>query len=167
MIRARPHPLVVFLVAVALPACAERPDEPKPAPVMAAESPQGGKDSIPAPRPIPPAPELQGDPSAGQQLFLKLQCYHCHIRSARESAPNLEGLFGTKVALQGGGTVIADGPYIRESILNPKAKVVEGWEPVMPSYEGHVTEYDLADLVAFLRSFKRDEPAVAPAPRER
>lgn len=92
----------------------------------------------------------------GRALFLKLQCGVCHNGNARASAPNLEGLFGTKVALKGGGAVVADEAYIRESILKPKAKVVDGWEPVMPAYEGQVTEADLVALVAYLRSLKRD-----------
>jgi cytochrome c oxidase subunit 2 len=97
----------------------------------------------------------------GQQLFRKLQCTGCHVPNAQSGtrehprAPNLEGLFGRTVPLKGGGSVTADEQYIRESIVNPRAKVVEGWEPIMPgNYESQVSEEDLAKVIAYIRSLK-------------
>jgi cytochrome c oxidase subunit 2 len=91
----------------------------------------------------------------GRQLFLKLQCSNCHTAKPDAKAPVLEGLYGTRVALKGGGAEIADEAYILESILRPRAKVVEGWEPIMPSYEGKVSPEELNALVQFVRSLKR------------
>jgi cytochrome c oxidase subunit II len=97
----------------------------------------------------------------GQQLFRKLQCNGCHAPNAESGtrvhprAPNLEGLFGRTVPLKGGGSVVADEQYIRESIVNPRAKVVEGWEPIMPgNYEPQVSEEDLTKVIAYIRSLK-------------
>jgi cytochrome c oxidase subunit 2 len=94
----------------------------------------------------------------GQQLFRKLQCNSCHVPNAQAGtklhprAPNLEGLWGQQVPLKGGGMVEADAQYIRESIVNPRAKVVEGWEPIMPgNYESQVSEDDLTKVIAYIR----------------
>jgi cytochrome c oxidase subunit 2 len=104
----------------------------------------------------------------GRQLFLKLQCISCHTGTDKARAPVLENLFGSRVALKGGGAEIADEAYIRESILKPRAKVVEGWEPIMPSFEGQVTNDDINALVAYIRGLKRgttpDPTAHFPAP---
>ena len=91
----------------------------------------------------------------GRELFLKLQCIKCHSADAKAAAPVLEGLYKTRVPLKGGGGEFADAEYIKQSILKPRLKVVEGWEPIMPSYEGQVTPEDLDALVAFIRSLKR------------
>jgi cytochrome c oxidase subunit 2 len=117
----------------------------------------------------------------GWQHFQRLQCIDCHVPNAAAGtkihprAPSLEGLFGrTNVPLKGGGSVTADESYIRESILNPRAKVVEGWEGVMPgNYDSQVTEEELADLIAYIKWLKSggtippNERAVPPygAPR--
>jgi cytochrome c oxidase subunit II len=89
---------------------------------------------------------------AGRKLFLKLQCITCHSANSRARAPVLEGLYGNAVHLQNGGTVTADDAYIRESILYPRAKVVQGWEPIMPTFKGQVNEEELIQLIAFIKS---------------
>ncbi|MCI0700028.1 MAG: c-type cytochrome, partial [Planctomycetia bacterium] len=92
----------------------------------------------------------------GRQLFLKLQCINCHSAKPDAKAPNLEGLWGSKVPFKGGGAEIADDQYIKESIRKPKAKVVDGWEPIMPAYDSEkVTAEELNALVAYIRSLKR------------
>jgi cytochrome c oxidase subunit II len=91
----------------------------------------------------------------GRKLFLKLQCIECHTGTDKARAPVLEGLYGSRVALSGGGAEIADEAYIQESILKPKRKVVEGWKEIMPSYEGQVTPEDLNALVQYIRSLQR------------
>ena len=97
----------------------------------------------------------------GQQLFGKLQCNTCHMPNAgigtvhtHPRAPSLEGLYGRTVPLKGGGSVVADDAYIIESILNPRAKVVEGWEPIMPHYQGQVSAEDLIKVAAYIKSLK-------------
>jgi cytochrome c oxidase subunit 2 len=105
----------------------------------------------------------------GRKLFLKLQCITCHSADSRARAPNLENLFGQTVQLRGGGTVLADDSYIRESILDPQAKVTSGWEPIMPTYRGQVDEEDIVKLLAFIKSLQtggtpsRNEEAEPPA----
>jgi cytochrome c oxidase subunit 2 len=91
----------------------------------------------------------------GQQLFRKLQCSECHTNDTHARAPNLEELFGSKVTLETGETVVADEDYIIESILRPRAKVVQGWKPIMPHYEGQVSAEDLNKVVAYIKSLRR------------
>jgi cytochrome c oxidase subunit 2 len=104
----------------------------------------------------------------GRKLFFKLQCITCHSANSMARAPVLEELYGKTVPLQNGGSVVADEAYIRESILKPRAKVVAGWEPIMPSYQGQVEEEDLIKLIAYIKSLRRGETPVrneaTPAP---
>ena len=88
----------------------------------------------------------------GQTLFRALGCSGCHGPSATVHAPKLEGLFGHPVGLSNRETVIADDEYIRDSILQPKKQVVGGFDPIMPSYQGLITEDDLGKLVAYVKS---------------
>jgi cytochrome c oxidase subunit 2 len=104
---------------------------------------------------------LAGGPSTGQspaatgaQLFQTLACYTCHESGPGWMArgPSLQGVYGHQVPLSGGGMVLADEAYLRESILLPAAKVVKGWQPIMPTYQGQVTEEQLIDLIAYIKS---------------
>jgi len=89
----------------------------------------------------------------GRDLFEnKLGCASCHAGGPQQRGAKLEGIFGHEVKLTGGGTVVADEAYIRESILNPGAKVVEGYQPIMPTFKGQVTEEQLLALVAYIKS---------------
>ena len=111
----------------------------------------------------------------GWQHFQRLQCQSCHTPNAAAGtklhprAPSLEGLFDREVPLDGGGSVRADEDYIRESIINPRAKVVEGWRPVMPgNYHDQVTEEELTDVIAYIKWLKQGQMIApndhAPAP---
>ena len=75
----------------------------------------------------------------------------------------LTNLFGKPVELQAGGTVVADESYIRESIVNPQAKVVAGFQPIMPTFQGLVSEEQLLQLIAYVRSLSQQGAAPAPA----
>lgn len=89
---------------------------------------------------------------AGQDLFAnKLGCASCHA-GANQRGAKLEGIFGKEVKLVGGQTVTADDQYIRNSILNPASQVVEGYQPIMPTFKGQVTEEQLNHLVAYIKS---------------
>jgi cytochrome c oxidase subunit 2 len=90
--------------------------------------------------------------SSGQKLFQDLACNTCHKSDGTGRGPVLEGLFGKQVELQGGQRVTADESYIRESILNPHAKVVAGFQPIMPTFRGLVSEEQVLQLVAYIRS---------------
>jgi cytochrome c oxidase subunit 2 len=100
--------------------------------------------------------------SAGEKLFQDLACVTCHKAGSGARGPNLAGLFGKPVALFDGSTVTADETYVRESIVAPSAKIVAGYQPIMPTYQGLVTEEQLLQLVAYVRSLKGTE--VPPAP---
>jgi cytochrome c oxidase subunit II len=94
----------------------------------------------------------------GRKLFLKLQCVSCHNSKGR--APLLEGIWETTVPLKGGGTALVNRSYIRESILKPRAKIHEGWEPIMPTFEEQLEDKSLGigqeeainALVAYIKS---------------
>jgi len=89
---------------------------------------------------------------AGEKLFTQFDCVNCHASGRRQRCPNLTGLYGTTVQLTGGGTAVFDEAYIRESILYPKAKVVAGFEPIMPTFRGQVTEEEMLALIAYIKS---------------
>jgi cytochrome c oxidase subunit 2 len=86
-------------------------------------------------------------------LFEQLRCNTCHQGGGLASrGPALEDLFGSTVRLQGGQTVVADENYIRESILRPQAKLVAGYPPIMPSFEGQIGEEGLNQLVREIKA---------------
>jgi len=90
--------------------------------------------------------------AAGERKFQELGCVTCHRGDTEGRGPSLQGLFGRQVALADGGTIAADEGYIRESIVNPAAKIVAGYQPIMPAYQGLVTEEGLMHLVAYVQS---------------
>ncbi len=102
--------------------------------------------------------------SAGEKLFQDLACVTCHKADSGARGPALDGLFGRPVALADGGTVTADETYIRESIVAPSAKVVAGYQPIMPTFQGLVSEEQLLQLVAYVRSLKAKAPAAGAPP---
>jgi len=90
---------------------------------------------------------------AGKDLFMnKLGCASCHAAGSGQRGPKLEGVFGTDVKLATGDVVKADEEYVRNSILNPTSQVVEGYQPIMPTFKGQVTEEQLVSLVAYIKS---------------
>ncbi len=90
--------------------------------------------------------------AGGKQLFDSYGCSGCHVNSNTVRAPSLAGLYGHVVPLQNGSTAVADDAYIRDSILQPKQQVAAGYKPVMPSFAGVVSDADLAELVAYIKS---------------
>jgi len=110
---------------------------------------------------------MSGTPSGplsatGEKIFAELGCVTCHRTDVQGRGPNLQGLFGKPVLLQDGRTVIADENYIRESILDPGAKIVNGYKPVMPTFQGLVTEEQLNALVAYVKSLSGPKPGAPP-----
>ena len=99
--------------------------------------------------------------AAGAKLFQDLACITCHTQDAQGRGPMLANLIDHEVELQGGGKVVADEAYIRESIVNPQAKVVAGFQPIMPTFQGMVTEEQLLQLIAYVKSLSA--PGGAPA----
>ncbi len=100
---------------------------------------------------------LAGSPTGsmadrGARLFDDLACANCHHADGSGRCPTLVGLFGSTVRLAGGGAVKADEAYIRESILNPPAKIVAGYQPLMPTFQGLVTEEGVVELIEYIKS---------------
>jgi cytochrome c oxidase subunit 2 len=96
---------------------------------------------------------------SGEDLFAARACNTCHRPDTTARAPMLWGLFGKTVALHDGQTVVADETYIRESIVNPAAKIVSGYQPIMPTYRGQLSEEEIIQLIRYIQSMK---PAVLP-----
>lgn len=89
----------------------------------------------------------------GRDLFEnKLGCASCHAGGPQQRGAKLEGIFNKDVKLVGGQTVKADDNYIRESILNPGGQIVEGYQPIMPTFKGQVTEEQIVALIAYIKS---------------
>jgi cytochrome c oxidase subunit 2 len=90
--------------------------------------------------------------SQGEKLFAKYACNTCHMDQATGRGPVLAGLYGKSRPLVNGQTVLVDDNYIRESILNPTAKVAAGFQPIMPTFQGQVSEDDLIRLLSYVKS---------------
>lgn len=94
---------------------------------------------------------------AGEDLFTnKLGCASCHAGGDSQRGAKLEGIYGEEVKLVGGKTVTVDDQYIRNSILNPSGQVVEGYQPIMPTFKGQVSEEQLVSLIAYIKSLSGD-----------
>src|SRR5579871_6094130 len=104
--------------------------------------------------------------ATGEKIFAELGCVTCHRTDTQGRGPNLQGVFGKPVLLEDGRTVTADENYIRESILDPGAKVVSGFKPVMPTFQGLVSDEQLNALVAYVKSLSAAQsggPGATPA----
>jgi cytochrome c oxidase subunit 2 len=90
----------------------------------------------------------------GAKLFTDLSCNTCHLDTADTPGrgPVLKGIYGKQVLLSNGQTATVDDAYLRESILNPQAKIVAGFQPLMPTFQGLVTEEQLLQLIAYVKS---------------
>jgi len=101
----------------------------------------------------------------GKDLFTnKLGCASCHAGGPAQRGAKLEGIYNHDVKLVGGTTVKADEQYLRNSILNPSSQVVEGFQPIMPTFKGQVTEEQLNALIAYIKSLTPNAAATGTAP---
>ncbi len=89
---------------------------------------------------------------SGAELFVAKACNTCHRPDTAARAPILNGIYGKPVKLSTGETVIANDDYIRESILSPAAKIVAGYQPIMPTFKGTITEEELLQLIGYVKS---------------
>ncbi len=90
---------------------------------------------------------------AGRKLFLVRGCQQCHsVDGTAKTGPSLLGVFGHSQGLADGSMVVADENYIRESILEPMARVVAGYEPVMPTYQGRIKDDEITAIIEYLKS---------------
>jgi cytochrome c oxidase subunit 2 len=90
----------------------------------------------------------------GERLFASLGCNQCHTGDAGARGPNLAGLYGKKVQMEDGSTQLANEAFLRDTILNPSSHVPAGYKPIMPTYQGQISEEGLIDLVEYLKSLK-------------
>ncbi len=100
-----------------------------------------------------------GQPPAasGEELFAQLVCNTCHYEDSGARGPSLTGIYGTEVELANGQRVMVDDNYLRESILRPNAKLVAGYQPLMPTYQGQINETGLMQLIAYIKSLAKTE----------
>ncbi len=94
---------------------------------------------------------------AGERLFQQYACHTCHKQNSEGRGPILDGLYGSRVSLQSGAKVIADESYLRESIVNPNAKMLVGYKPLMPTFAGQIGEEGILQLIAYIKSLEGSE----------
>ncbi|HWP92822.1 MAG TPA: cytochrome c oxidase subunit II [Thermodesulfobacteriota bacterium] len=105
-------------------------------------------DGVGAVASLPPAEQ-------GEKLYKERGCNACHsIDGTKLVGPSWKGLFGHEVTLQDGSTVTADENYIREAILEPGAQIVQGYQPVMPSFKGILSDQEISALIAYIKTLK-------------
>jgi cytochrome c oxidase subunit II len=99
--------------------------------------------------------------ASGEKIFAELGCSTCHRTDSQGRGPNLQGVFGKPVQLEDGRTVTADENYVRECILDPGARRVKGFQPIMPTFQGLVSEEQVNALVAYIKSISSAKPEEA------
>lgn len=90
--------------------------------------------------------------ATGEEVFARLACDTCHRSESAAQAPILDGIFGKMAKFTDGSEALVDENYLRESILNPGAKIVEGYMAVMPTFQGKLTEEEMLQLIRYLKS---------------
>ena len=101
----------------------------------------------------------------GERLFSSLACNTCHTADGKGRGPKLNELYGKSVALNNGSSITFDDTYIRESILDPAAKVVKDYQVIMPSFRGQISEEQIGQVIAYLKSIgPKDGEAAAAKP---
>jgi cytochrome c oxidase subunit II len=90
----------------------------------------------------------------GERLFASMGCNACHNGTAAARGPNLAGVFGSKLTLTNGSEVLVNEAYLRDAILNPSQHVTAGFAPIMPTYQGQISEDGLIDIVEYLKTLQ-------------
>ena len=98
--------------------------------------------------------------AAGERLFEQYGCKTCHQADDLQRGPSLTGVVGSTVQLLSGETVTVNDDYLRESILNPRAKIVDGYRDLMPAFRGLVSEESLLQLIAYIKSLSPTQTGV-------
>src|ERR1700678_3641738 len=88
----------------------------------------------------------------GERLFASMGCNACHSGNAAARGPNLAGVYGSKLQLTSGQEVLVNDAYLRDAILNPSQHITAGYAPIMPTYQGQISEDGLIDLVEYLKT---------------
>jgi cytochrome c oxidase subunit 2 len=95
----------------------------------------------------------------GSRYFHSLGCSGCHEGSQVVHAPSLAGIYGEPVPLQSGQVVTADEDYLRDSILQPAKNIPAGYQPIMPSFQGALSEEQIIALIAYIKSQRSGSPS--------
>ena len=93
---------------------------------------------------------------AGERLFSQMRCDSCHAVEGVGRAPSLAGIYGTSVTTAAGEREIVDESYLRTSILDPKRHIVSGFESTMPTFQGQITEEQVLELIAYIRTLGQE-----------
>jgi len=100
---------------------------------------------------LPPEKLWEG----GQKLYNQRGCKQCHsVDGGSGIGPSFKGIWGHKQPLKDGAEVLVEENYIRESLLNPQAKIVAGYEPVMPTYQGRLKDKEITAIIEYLKTLK-------------
>jgi cytochrome c oxidase subunit 2 len=92
----------------------------------------------------------------GERLFASLSCTACHNTRPDARGPSLANVYGSKLTLSSGQQVTADDAYLREAILNPSQHITQGYAPIMPTYQGQISEEGVIDLVEYIKNLDSD-----------
>jgi cytochrome c oxidase subunit 2 len=90
----------------------------------------------------------------GERLFASMGCNACHSGDAAARGPSLAGVYGSKLRLTNGSEILVNEAYLRDAILNPSQHITAGYAPIMPTYQGQISEEGLISLVEYLKSLK-------------
>ena len=90
----------------------------------------------------------------GERLFASMGCNSCHNGNATARGPNLAGVYGSKLTLTDGSQVVVNDAYLRDAILSPSQHVTAGFTPIMPTYQGQISEDGLIDLVEYIKQLQ-------------
>ncbi len=88
----------------------------------------------------------------GERLYASMGCNQCHNGTPAARGPSLAGVYGSKLTLANGSQVLVNDAYLRDAILNPSQHVTAGYAPIMPTYQGQISEDGLIDLVEFIKT---------------
>jgi cytochrome c oxidase subunit 2 len=100
---------------------------------------------------LPPEKLWEG----GQKLYNQRGCKQCHsVDGVSGIGPSFKGIWGHNQPLKGGGSVVVEENYVRESIVNPQAKIVAGYEPVMPTYQGRLKDKEITAIIEYLKTLE-------------
>jgi cytochrome c oxidase subunit 2 len=103
----------------------------------------------------------------GESLFRQLGCGNCHVKDGHGRAPDLAGAYGMKVDLSDGTRVTFDEQYIRESVLYPQAKIVAGYDRIMPTFKGLISDEGMLKLIEYIKSLGNPNGVITPPTLEK
>ena len=88
----------------------------------------------------------------GERLFASLSCNACHNTQPDARGPSLANVYGSKLTLSTGQSIVVDDAYLRDAILNPSQHITQGYAPIMPTYQGQISEEGVIDLVEYIKN---------------